>query len=461
MNDIRSFLFCFCLVLSQCVNANTGPQLIGLTSEGGSNWGGTIVRYTGGDTVISSYFSLPAGANPAGSLMQASDGKMYGLTSADGDSSHGTLFEYDYASSTYTVMVNFTTATGYRPFGTLTQAGNGLLYGFTTLGGTNSSGTLFSYLPGSNSVTVVQNLPTSSYGAPRGAPVQAANGKLYALSLSDGTNGGGTITECDLIAHTYTVKFSFPGSAYPTGSLLQAGPDSLYGLTYGDGPSSSGTLFRFIASTGACDTLCSFSHGEPNGSLIRGNDGKLYGALAHGGPTYQGSLFSYDIYNRVFTDLYDLNSNTNDGATPAGTLFQASNGLLYGMTSQGGWNGYGTVFSYNITSSAYTREVYLDSTVGTLALYGGFIEYNPTLSITPVKQAETNTKIYSQPGAIIIDNPDAAAATIMVTDILGRQVINTVTTSPLVTLPVQINDAVYIVQVMQNGHQTIRKVFVP
>lgn len=45
--------------------------------------------------------------------------------------------------------------------------------------------------------------------------------------------------------------------------------------------------------------------------------------------------------------LYSFDATNGDGATPHGSLIQASDGSLYGMTSSGGANSSGAVFKIN------------------------------------------------------------------------------------------------------------------
>jgi uncharacterized repeat protein (TIGR03803 family) len=42
------------------------------------------------------------GANPSGDLVQASNGKLYGMTYGGGDNYRGIIFSYDRATFTYT-----------------------------------------------------------------------------------------------------------------------------------------------------------------------------------------------------------------------------------------------------------------------------------------------------------------------------------------------------------------------
>ena len=457
MRPIRLFFFLALLSISYISYAG-GPQLIGMTSSGGINGGGSIIRYTGGDTSINMHYNLATNANPGGSFIQASNGLMYGMTSSYGTSSFGTLFEYNYVADTFILLVNFDSISGGQPNGSLSQASDGKLYGLTYIGGSKNGGTLFSYTIGTNSVTVLQNL--SATAQPLGSVIQSSNGKIYGLTRGDGTNNSGTIFEYDIFSNIFSLKYNLPPNALPAGSLLEAGVDTLYGMTYYDGLDSGGTLFRYLPNTNAYDTLFSFHHNSfPNGSLMRASDGKLYGMLSDVAGNNNGNLFSYDILSGIYTDIYDC-SDPIQGKNPEGILFQANDSLLYGMTIYGGTNGYGTIFRYDIPTSLYTKEVDLNNTTGDYPRGGSFIEYNPYLGTGITTIPESNIKIYGKTGVIAIEGPDNSPATVIVTNILGQQVVNTTTNSTSVTLPISTTDAIYIVQVIQGSNQTIKKVFV-
>ena len=69
------------------------------------------------------------GDSPSGSLIQASDGKLYGMTEIGGANALGVLFQYDPATAGYTKKIDFGVAA--NPFGSLVQATDGKLYGMT------------------------------------------------------------------------------------------------------------------------------------------------------------------------------------------------------------------------------------------------------------------------------------------------------------------------------------------
>lgn len=88
-------------------------------------------------------------------LMQASDGKFYGMTEVGGAHCEsggrdgcGTLFEITSSgvfNTLYSFCSQFHCTDGAYPFSGLVQASNGDLYGLTASGGTSGSGTVFSW----------------------------------------------------------------------------------------------------------------------------------------------------------------------------------------------------------------------------------------------------------------------------------------------------------------------------
>lgn len=116
---------------------------------------GTVFKVTpaGVETVLHSFGSNAAdGQSPNGALLLASDGSFYGTTSAGGNSNPnckpqsgcGTVYRIT-PSGVETVLYSFGTNTGdgVGPSGSLVQASDGNLYGTTGAGGATDQGTFF------------------------------------------------------------------------------------------------------------------------------------------------------------------------------------------------------------------------------------------------------------------------------------------------------------------------------
>jgi len=87
-------------------------------------------------------FSQTDGANPDAGLLLATDGALYGTTSAggSGDNDFGTIFEIT-TSGVFTELFEFTgqdtAVSGAQPRTTLMEDTNGVFYGLTSAGGAN------------------------------------------------------------------------------------------------------------------------------------------------------------------------------------------------------------------------------------------------------------------------------------------------------------------------------------
>ncbi|MBL4704224.1 MAG: T9SS type A sorting domain-containing protein [Flavobacteriales bacterium] len=206
------------------------------------------------------------GANPYGSLIEGSSGMLYGLTSLGGADATGSLFEFDFNLATINVKYSFIitpSGIGYDPRGSLIQALDGNLYGFTRYGKPGSGyrsggGVLFKFdflAPSWNPITPMHNfdedLPASENGFEvMGSLIQASNGKFYGMTNLGGIDSSGTIFEHDISTNTTTKLHDFNSSTdgyKPYGSLMQASDGELYGLATSD--SGQAKMFQFDIAT--------------------------------------------------------------------------------------------------------------------------------------------------------------------------------------------------------------------
>jgi uncharacterized repeat protein (TIGR03803 family) len=154
--------------------------------------GGTIFRITssGSFTTLHNFCSesdCTDGEFPWGTLIQASDGNLYGTTSSGGAvsgcnaSTCGTVFKITPAG-TLTTIYSFCTASncsdGGQPVAGLVQGPDGLFYGVTTYGGTNNEGTIFNLTP-TGTLTVLDTFDETDGFSPNGGLMQHTNGTFY------------------------------------------------------------------------------------------------------------------------------------------------------------------------------------------------------------------------------------------------------------------------------------------
>src|ERR1043166_7739257 len=81
-------------------------------------------------------------AGPQAELIQGSDGALYGTTSGGGSNYSGTVFKLNTDGSGHVTLHSFTFGDG-RPRARLVEGGDGVLYGTTPEGGSNHFGSVF------------------------------------------------------------------------------------------------------------------------------------------------------------------------------------------------------------------------------------------------------------------------------------------------------------------------------
>jgi uncharacterized repeat protein (TIGR03803 family) len=344
-------------------------NLYGTTELGGAYGYGNIYKITPGGVETSLYSfcaqtSCPDGSNPSAGLLQASDGNFYGATERGGANDQGTVFKITpkgFLTTLYSFCSMAGCADGEEPQSSLIQASNGNLYGTTFGGSAHQAGTVYQVDP-AGVVTTLISLQQS--GLTSAQLVQASNGVLYGT-----TRNGGAGKECDepgcgsifsvTTAGEAKNLYSFcnqgnptcPDGAFPIAGLTLASNGNLYGTTSQGGDNSAcailncGTVFE-ITPKGTLTTLHAFDGDDgsmPYGDLLQGTDGNLYGTTSEGGTTGGGTIFKIST-GGLFTSLYSFD-NTTGGEIPYAGLVQSTNGNFYGTTHQGSGTVAGTVFT--------------------------------------------------------------------------------------------------------------------
>ena len=344
-------------------------------------------------------------------LIQASDGKLYGMTESGGTKDNGVIFSFDPIEFEYTILKNFgdIIQDGKSPDGSLIQASDGKLYGMTESGGTKDNGIIFSFDPIALTYTILKNFGDIQKDgrSPYGSLMQALDGKLYGMTESGGANDYGTIFSFDPESTNkpYAKLKDFTGSdgKSPYGNLIQAKNGKLYGLTQFGGTNGYGVVFAFDPFTKPANptyqkwdfnvpNVDNFPDGDnvvngawPNGSLTEAFDGvkyQLYGMTESGGKNY-GVIFSFDPAAPEITKLMDFDKQ--NGRSPYGSLTLASDAKLYGMTHRGGMYDDGVIFSYDPSMKVEPNEKYT-----VLANFDGKNGALPYASLTEVRLKNPN-----------------------------------------------------------------------
>lgn len=360
-------------------------KLYGCTYSGGKGDKGVFFSYqasTGAFKNIRDFGINATGSLMYGGVVKGLSDKLYGMTFGGGRYAQGTIFSFNSSTATYTKLLDFDGENGSIPWGSLMLASDGKFYGMTFSGGVNKAGVIFSFDPVTATYLKLKDLDNINGSNPYGNLLHAADGKLYGMTWAGGVNGVGVIFSFDPVTHVYTKLLDFDGSngAYPTGSLMQAKDGILYGVTYNGGINDRGVLFSFNPATAVYRKLKEFNGSttgiNPNGTLVEAENGKLYGMTSYG---VYGSIFSYDPSADLFQKV--KNFNYTDGATPLGSLIASADGKLYGVTKDGGAFGDGVAFSYDPVSATFNKIQDFNGSNGKVPEYSFFTETDFTLPL--------------------------------------------------------------------------------
>lgn len=280
-------------------------------------------------------------------------------------------------SQTETVLYSFGIQSRYgaTPWGSLIMDKQGNLYGTTEQGGEYGSGTVFELSPraGENSrwsETVLYSFGSQSEDGvnPYNRLLMDKEGNLFGTTNEGGAHGLGTVFELSPPvvkkgAWTESVLYGFDGApndgSFPYAGLIIDKRGNLYGTTYTGGAYNIGTVFELSpAQPGGAWTesvLYGFGNAPDDGSLpyaglVLDKDGNLYGTTNEGGLYNLGVVFKLSPPAekdgaRTETLLYSFGSFFGDGLNPHDSLILDKEGNLYGTTTGGGTQFYGTVFA--------------------------------------------------------------------------------------------------------------------
>ena len=338
-------------------------------------------------TTLYSFCSQPNCADghyANGTLVQGSDGNLYGTTLFGGNQdcayNCGTVFKITPTGS-LTTLYSFCfqpgCSDGEQPYAGLIQGSDGNFFGTTNAGGSmagqcandvggSGCGTVFKITPSGVLTTLYTFICTQTNCANGAMPlaplIEGTDGNFYGTTSGDlAYVAGGTVFRITpegtlTTLYTFCSQPNCADGSVPNG-LIQATDGNLYGTTSGGGAYLGGTAFKLTLS-GVLSTLhqfCSQSNcgdgNSPEGPLLQGTDGNLYGTTTGGGGPGGGYGTVFRITpSGTFTSLYTFCPQC-PGESPYGALIQASDGNFYGTTGGGGSNLVGTLFKITTTGT--------------------------------------------------------------------------------------------------------------
>ncbi|PYK25755.1 MAG: hypothetical protein DME59_09545 [Verrucomicrobia bacterium] len=352
-------------VLDNFLTGGPGPQwpggylpqgrdgdLYGWSYTGGITNNGSIWK-TDPSGTVSVIYNFASGNECQNGMTLGTDGNFYGT--ADTNCTGGGYVFKITPTGTLTVLHTFTgTPDGYGP-GPLTLYTDGNFYGVTGLGGANNVGSVFKITP-TGTLTILYSFAanigfdTPSYGLTVGN-----DGNFYGTTV----NGNGTVFKMTpsgvvTVLHTFT---GFPDAFFPATGVILGKDGNFYGNTQYGGTQNVGTIFKMTPS-GTLTILHSFNQPSdyatnPTAPLLQATDGNFYSAADS---CTQFGCGAQDLYEMTpsgtLTVLQEFTASY-----PYWSLIQDTNGIMYGVTQQGGTVNGGVLFSLNIGAAPFASLV--------------------------------------------------------------------------------------------------------
>ena len=244
----------------------------------------------------------------------------------------------------------------YTPLA-FSQNTNFRLLGSCYYGG-NGSGSLFTINPDGSGFSKLKSFDGTNGRLPGGKIIKATNGNFYGVTSAGGSFGLGVVYNLNANGTGYFPIFNFDGvnGMNPVGGLLQ-GPDGyLYGATSGGGSGKSGVIFKINVDGTGFQKLIEFDGvnkgSVPTGVPLIASNSILYGMTTGGGQNGAGVIYSVNTNGSNFSKLRDFPSSAVP--VPVGGLIQAADGNLYGLTYFGGTTDEGQLFRMSTNGSGYT-----------------------------------------------------------------------------------------------------------
>jgi uncharacterized repeat protein (TIGR03803 family) len=252
------------------------------------------------------------GADPSAGMTIAPDGTMFSTTPDGGAYGAGVIFGMQKTANGWKQEVihsiNYPSDGGF-PYEGLTRDAAGNLYGAAPSGGVGGNGVIYrlSFTKGAWVDTVLYSF-TGQNGDGSGLYwidlIGDKSGNIYGATSFGGTNGTGTVWELVKGSNGYTEKilyeFGAAGSGdgnSPYGGLAMDSKGNLYGTTLNGGSSNQGAVYAITKQgTSWKETVVhNFTGGTADGEQPTGNPciagSALYGMAEMGGTSNQGVVY--------------------------------------------------------------------------------------------------------------------------------------------------------------------------
>jgi len=320
----------FPIALFESVDGN----FYGAATGGGTglNAQGTVFKITpsGQLSVIYSFAEQPNGSLPYGaaptSLIEGTDGFLYGTTLVDGANGLGTVFKLS-KTGTIQDLHDFCSALtcsdgAYPAF--IQQALDGKFYGAT--GPSGFPADVLFRISSTGTFKVLHTFDTKSQPDGGGAfgLLQAPDGIFYSTTVAGAQNNPfNSVFSFNPTTSAYKILHGFIFPNYASSNLAQTANGELFGL-------KTNSLLYQISTAGKYRQIGVLSSTQYlDGEILFASDGNLWGNFQGGDCSDQGMVFAATTAGSV---LHNITFDCNTVGQQLGPMIQAADGKFYGTT---------------------------------------------------------------------------------------------------------------------------------
>ncbi len=283
------------------------------------------------------------------------------------------------ATAQYVKLYDFDISTspdGFYPMSGFVTDG-AYLYSNNYSGGLGDVGTIFKIFPDGSGYEIVHDFNYFVDGGACIGDLLFDGTWFYGMSQWGGVNDKGAIFKIKPDGTGFQNLFDFDDvttGREGVGALVTDGT-WLYGMCLEGGVAAAGTIFRIMQNGSGFSILHDFDwileSAYPWGSLFL-QGGKLYGMTSQYGPSGAGSMFEMNPDGTGYNQFYDFDGLSGGYPTCA---FISDGTWFYGTTCQGGAFGGGVIFKIKPDGSGFEKLHDFDGTngrmpMGTLVLEG-------------------------------------------------------------------------------------------
>jgi uncharacterized repeat protein (TIGR03803 family) len=168
-------------------------------------------------TLLKSFSGLAeagTGALPLAGVIQGSDGWLYGTTVTGGTNALpvGTVFKLQTDGAGFVLLHHFSGTNGNGPSASVLEGSDGFLYGTTVSGGISNFGTVFKLAKNGSQFALLHEFTGGADSKnPHGAVIEGSDGYLYGTTEFGNSSTRGTIFKLDKSGANYSIIHTFTG----------------------------------------------------------------------------------------------------------------------------------------------------------------------------------------------------------------------------------------------------------